>query len=248
MAPQAADIAIIGGTGIGERLAEYSGEPIHIPTEAGVLRGRLAMVDGVRVLIIRRHSVGHSVPPHGVNYEAIARGVRALGVKACLATAAVGSLRCEWGPGQFVACSDFLDFTGRNLTLFSDTVVHRDFSEPFGARARGALIAAAQDENAPMEEGGVYLCANGPRYETPEEIRLYRKLGADVVGMTAASEAIVMREANVEYACLAIVTNLAAGISPTPLDHQEVVDQMRISGETAVRLLLNAARRLGRDS
>jgi 5'-methylthioadenosine phosphorylase len=240
----AVDVAIIGGTGIGERLAAVPGSPLFVPTEAGMLRGRLVEHAGVRLFAVQRHSAGHSRPPHRVNYAAIALGVKALGARACLSTAAVGSLRPQWMPGQLVACSGFLDFTGRNLTLFDQTVVHRDFSTLAGP-ARAALIAAADGEGPGIADGGIYLCANGPRYETPEEIRLYRSFGADVVGMTAASEAILMREALVDYACLAIVTNLAAGISPTPLDHSEVVTQMRESGDAAVRILLAAARMIG---
>jgi len=238
------DVGIIGGTGIGERLLERGGTPLHVPTAAGILRGRVLDVDGTSVFLCSRHSSGHKVPPHRVNYAAMAYGMRELGVKACLATAAVGSLRREWGPGTFVACSDFFDLTYRNLTLFDAKVIHRDFTDPFGVRARRALLEAGAAEGAHVEREGLYLCGNGPRYETPKEIQLYRQLGADLVGMTAASEAILMREAEVDYGCLAIVTNLAAGISETPLDHQEVVDEMKRSGETAVRILLNAARRV----
>lgn len=234
------DVGIIGGTGIGDRLAAYEGEPMHVPTPAGMLRGRRVEIDGTSLFLISRHSAGHKVPPHHVNYAAMAYGMKALGVKAVFSTAAVGSLREEWGPGTLVACSDFLDFTFRNLTLFDRQVVHRDFSEPFPSRK--ALLRAATELGETVQDGGVYLCGNGPRYETPHEIQLYKQFGADLVGMTAASEAILMREAEVDYACLAIVTNLAAGISPTPLDHQEVVDEMLRSGERAVRLLITAAR------
>ncbi|AIE87719.1 methylthioadenosine phosphorylase [Fimbriimonas ginsengisoli Gsoil 348] len=201
-------------------------------------------IDGVFLFLVSRHSAGHKVPPHKVNYKAMAFGMKALGAKGCLSTAAVGSLRREWGPGTLIACSDFLDFTGRALTLFDQTVVHRDFTNPFGVSTRRALLESASEVRDSVEDGGVYLCGNGPRYETPREIELYRSMGVDVVGMTAATEAILMREAEIDYACLAIVTNLAAGISPTPLDHQEVVDEMLRSGERAVRILIGAARKI----
>lgn len=239
-----AHVGIIGGTGIGERLLARGGTPIHVPTPAGVMRGRLVTVDDLKVVVTGRHSAGHKVPPHLVNYPALAYGMKALGVKACLASAAVGSLRPEWGPGTFVACSDFFDLTGRNSTLFHSKVVHRDFTEPFGRASREALQAAASEAGVAIQKEGLYLCLNGPRYETPREIVLYRQFGADVVGMTAASEAILMRELEVDYGCLAIVTNLASGISETELSHQEVVDEMKRSGEIAVDLLLRAARRL----
>jgi 5'-methylthioadenosine phosphorylase len=238
------DVGIIGGTGIGERLLAFGGEPLHVPTAAGVLRGRLVTIDGLSLFVVSRHSAGHKVPPHRVNYLAMAFGMKAVGAKGCLSTAAVGSLRQEWGPGTLVACSDFLDLTGRSLTIFDQTVVHRDFSDPFGMKTRNALLDAGRESGDEVQDGGVYLCSNGPRYETPREIELYRTMGADVVGMTAATEAILMREAEVDYACLAIVTNLAAGISPTPLDHQEVVDEMKRSGERAVNILVGAAKRV----
>ncbi len=235
------DVGIIGGTGVGDRLLALGGSPLHIPTPAGTLRGRRIEREGLTLLVIGRHSAGHKVPPHRVNYQAMAYGMRQLGAKGVLATAAVGSLRPEWGPGTLVACSDFLDLTFRNLTLFDREVVHRDFSHPFGPASRSALLHAGGEA---VKDGGVYVCGNGPRYETPQEIQTYKGLGGDLVGMTAASEAILMREAGVDYACLAVVTNLAAGISPTPLDHGEVVDEMTRSGEAAVGILLGAAARL----
>ncbi len=238
------DVGIIGGTGIGDRLMRLGGTALHVPTEAGCLRGRYVEVDGLKLFLIGRHSAGHKVPPHMVNYKAMALGMKQLGVKGCLATAAVGSLRVDWPAGTMVACSDFLDFTGRFLTLFDREVVHTDFTNPFGTNSHTAIAGAASDVGETIHKGGVYLCGNGPRYETPVEIELYKNLGADLVGMTAASEAILMREAGVDYGCLAIVTNLAAGISDMPLSHEEVVEEMNRSGEKAVKILLRAAQRL----
>ncbi len=230
------DVALIGGTGIGERLAALGGTPVHVPTPDGLVRGRAFEHRGVRLLALSRHSAGHKVPPHRVGYAAMARATRLLGAKACLATAAVGSLRREWGPGTLVAPQDFLDLTYRNVTLHERTVVHTDFSDPFPAR--GALL-----QNG-VVDGGVYMGLNGPRYETPAEIETFRGLGADLVGMTATTEAIAFREMGVPYGLLAIVTNLAAGLSDAPLDHEEVVVEMRRSGERAVEILLEAAARL----
>lgn len=236
-----ADIAVIGGTGIGDLLLARGGRPHEVPTPHGMLAGHLIQFGSVEALLIGRHSAGHKVPPHLVNYRAMALGVKAMGIPNVLATAAVGCLRREWSPGTLVACSDFLDFTGRNLTLFDKEVVHTDFSQPFGVRGRAALLQAGRELGEPVQREGIYLCANGPRYETPAEIRLYKQFGADVVGMTAATEAILMREAGIDYACLAIVTNLAAGISPDPLSHEEVVEKMRETGPTVLRLLERAA-------
>jgi len=94
------DIGIIGGTGIGDRLLRLGGTALHVPTPAGVLLGRYVQVNGLNLFLIGRHSAGHKVPPHKVNYRSMALGMRKLGVKACLATAAVGSLRVDW-PGRW---------------------------------------------------------------------------------------------------------------------------------------------------
>lgn len=235
------DVGIIGGTGIGERLLALGGSPLFVPTVWGVLRGRYIEHRGVNLFVVGRHSAGHRVPPHKVNYRAMAVGMKQLGVAACLSTAASGSFRQEWMPGTLVACSDFLDFTGRFPTLFDRSIQHTDFTAPFSERARAALISAASQLGYSIQGHGVYLSDNGPRFETPAEIEMYKSLGADLAGMTAASEAILMHEAGVEYGCLAIVTNLVAGISPDPISHQEVLDEMQRSGAKAVEVLLRAA-------
>lgn len=226
--------AMIGGTGVGSRLALLPGVPLHVPTEFGVVRGRLCG----DVFVLQRHSVGHKTPPHRVNYEGFALACKALGVEACFSTAAVGSMRSEWPAGTLVVPHDFVDLTFRQTTLFDRTVIHTDFSCPFPARNR--LLSSAATLGLSVEVNGIYVCGNGPRYETPHEIDLYSKVG-DLVGMTAASEAIAMREAGVPYACLCVVTNLACGLSENPLSHEEVVTEMERSGEKAVSILLGAA-------
>lgn len=227
--------AIIGGTGVGSRLASLGGRAICIPTPAGAMRGHFVVIEGVETILLKRHSVGHKVPPHKVNYHAMALGLRALGVRCCLATAAVGSLRSEWTPGTFVVPHDILDLTARNATLYDRDVVHTDFTTPLPAR--GTLLRGALDADVQVVDGGVYVCGNGPRYETPHEIKVLSKIG-DLVGMTAATEAILMREAGIDYGLLAVVTNLACGLSETPLHHGEVASEMERIGETAVRSLI----------
>lgn len=235
--------AIIGGTGIGDRLASLGGRPFHVPTSEGMMRSRLVEIGGREVVLLKRHSSGHKVPPHKVNYKAMALGLRQLGVKFCFASAAVGSLRDDWPCGTIAVCDDFLDVTFRNQTLFDREVVHTDFSTAFGSEATHALLAAGSDLGEIIHHA-VYFCGNGPRYETPFEIDVYRKLGGDVVGMTAATEAILMREAGVGYACLSVVTNFACGISPTPLNHEEVVEEMERSGARAVSIFIKAVENL----
>lgn len=239
-----ADVALIGGTGIGSRLVTLSGRMVVVPTEFGNLRGKLVEHEGLCVLLVQRHSSGHKTPPHGVNYKAIARGLKQMGVKGCFSTAASGCLRPEWGVGTVTVCSDFIDMTGRNLTMFEEGVQHRDFTSPLPLG--GALLRAATDLGLDVATPCTYLCVNGPRYETPAEIRAFQTLGADIVGMTAASEAIALREEGVDYGLLGIVTNAASGMGGAELAHDEVTDAMEAVGDDVVRLLLRAAVLVGK--
>jgi 5'-methylthioadenosine phosphorylase len=235
------DAAIIGGTGVGSRLSAMGGTPIHIPTPFGLARGRLLTLQGINVLLVQRHGVGHRTPPHRINYRAMAWAVKSLGARACFATAATGGLREDWPNGTIAICTDFVDLTGRNLTLYDRDVVHTDFSYPFAESARLALLSSAEELGVEVHDGGIYINGNGPRYETPYEIQLYRRIGGEVVGMTAATEAILMGEAGVPYACLVVVTNQACGLTGAALSHEEVVEEMESSAEVALEILLGAA-------
>lgn len=238
-------IAIIGGTGIGHRLADLGGSAVVVPTPDGAFRAQVLDRGSHELVLIQRHGPGHKSPPHRVNYRALARGAKAFGVSCVMATAAVGCLRAEWPVGSFVLCSDFLDFTYRRITMWDREVRHVDFTQPFSPRVRQSLLDVAQTMGLPIEPEAVYGCGDGPRYETPHEIVTYRQLGVDLVGMTAVSEAIAFRELGLDYACLSIVTNHAAGMGAAELTHEEVVEVMEEAGEKAVQLMLEAAGRLG---
>lgn len=224
--------AIIGGTGIGELLRQGGGEAISVSTRFGEMQA-LRLSDGP--LVVPRHGAGHKLPPHKVPYQAIAAGLADLGVEVCLASAAAGSLHDDLEPGTLGVVSDFIDLTGRNITMFEDEVRHTDFSPGVSLRI------VERFQSAGIERSVVYACTNGPRYETPAEVRALRSLGADVVGMTMASEAIVMREMGIEYGCLAIVTNFAAGIADAALDHGEVLGLVTEVSERAVAILVEVA-------
>jgi 5'-methylthioadenosine phosphorylase len=234
------DLAIIGGTGIGSRLAELPGRSLFLPTARGPLRGRLVEFGGAQVLAIQRHAAGHAKPPHKVGYAAFALGLKAMGVKHCMATAAAGSVRADWPIGTIVACTDFIDASGRNLTLFNAKVVHTAMESPFGSKS-SALQNALKEAGIPAMARAVYVQTNGPRYETDAEIRAFAELGGDLVGMTAASEATVMREAGIHYECLAVVTNLAAGLGQE-IDHGAVGDVMTEKAGVVFQILEKAAR------
>lgn len=232
------DAVIIGGTGIGERLGEGPHESVAVETPFGEVSLQIIQVGSARVGLINRHGAGHKLPPHLVPYQAHALACAQLNAQRVFATAAVGSIRHEWRPGTLVLCRDTIDFSARNLTLFEQNVQHTDMTDLFHCQ-NSALAAAMKLKEIPVEYA-TYLNVNGPRYETPSEIRSFRAWGADIVGMTAGTEAILMREAGVKYECLAIVTNMAAGMEPAPLSHEEVGAMMKTKGDLALDLMRDA--------
>jgi xanthosine phosphorylase len=165
---------------------------------------------------------------------------RRMGAGTLIATNAAGGLRVDWPPGTLMAIADQINLTGRNpLTGPNDESVgprFPDMTEAYDRKLRRAWKAAAKTVKVPLEEG-VYLAVPGPSYETPAEIRAFRQLGADAVGMSTVMEVIAARHAGYRCAGLSIITNLAAGLSDAPLDHKEVVAAGRKGAARLVRLL-----------
>ncbi len=239
-------VAIIGGTGFGTAL--MVGTPETIETEYGPASlTRAALGDGIDLLFLARHGAGHSLPPHKINHRANIAALRGLGADAVFATTAVGSLRPEIAPGDFVILDDFLDFTkGEVVTFYGEPgrVRHTDFVHPYDPSLREILLQAAGPEIMPrVHPTGTYLCTSGPRYETPAEVRLFGQWGASVVGMTGAPEAILCREAGLRYTGVALATNYGTGLlSKSPLSHAEVEREMAASRDLLAAWLLRAAR------
>jgi 5'-methylthioadenosine phosphorylase len=226
-------IAVIGGTGVydPEMLQDVREEWVSTPYgDVGLQVGRF---QGREVVFMARHGRQHSVPPHLVNYRANIMALKGLGVRSILATAAVGSLNLDMKPGDLVFCDQFLDFTkGRVQTFFEggpNGVVHVDMTEPYCPELRALLARAASNLKLPVHASGTYVTTEGPRFETPAEIRMLRQLGGDLVGMTGVPEVVLAREAEICYATIAMVTNFAAGISPHRLTHEEVIEAMQVN-------------------
>lgn len=223
-------IAIIGGTGIYSPEALQGFEEKIIETPYGQALCNIGEIAGNQVVFITRHGVGHKTAPHKVNYRANIWALKSLGTEEIFATTAVGSLNPEMQAGHFVVCSNVLDFTKSRINTFYDTpergVVHVDFSYPYCPCVRERVIRCLEKLGIPFHKEGVYVATEGPRFESAAEIKAYAMLGGDLVGMTNMPECILAREAEMCYSTCSIVTNMAAGISPTPLSHMEVVEAM----------------------
>ena len=213
----AIDLAIIGGTGV-YKLAVLEAVESHLPgTRYGLPSGpvRVGTVADKRVAFLARHGEGHSVPPHRINYRANLAALQALGATRVLALNTVGGITDDFGP-RVLACPDqLIDYTwGRISTLCEEEgteVLHVDFGDPYTASLRDAVLAAAGRARVTLVGHGCYGATQGPRLETKAEIARMRRDGCDLVGMTGMPEAGLARELRLEYACLAIVANWAAG-------------------------------------
>lgn len=252
---QQAEIAVIGGTGLYqlqglEQQARYSlktrwGEP-----SSEIVISQLQGEGGPRnIAFLARHGETHNIPPHKINYRANLWALKELGVKKVIAVAAVGGITENMSPETLLVPDQIIDYTyGREHTYFADDlqqVTHIDFTEPYSNDLRQILLQVALVENIDCEPAGVYAATQGPRLETAAEIEKYRRDGAHVVGMTGMPEAALAREIDLDYACLGLVVNWAAGCAGTRvIDHdemQQIVDKGMV---TLQRLLLATLKQL----
>jgi purine-nucleoside phosphorylase len=202
--------------------------------------GRLLVtkVENLKVLIV-------SGRPHfyeGHSMEVVMFPIRLLaecGVQQLVLTNAAGGINTSYQPGDFMLISDHINLTGVNpLRGFpvQDGRCFLDLSDAYCQKLRAAFRAAAVAENIPLHEG-VYAGVSGPTYETPAEIRAFRSLGADAVGMSTVPEVLMARYCGMRVSALSCITNLAAGMTPVKLSHQEVLMAGRQNASNAARLL-----------
>ena len=217
-------LAVIGGTGV-YKLAQLDQVQTHeVDTPYGAPSGpiRVGMLLGHRVAFLARHGEGHSLPPHKVNYRANIAALQQIGATRVLALNTVGGITESFGP-RVLACPDqLIDYTWGRISTFCEEagseVQHVDFGHPYSPIFRSKVIAAAKVTGVTLVAGGCYGATQGPRLETIAEIVRMHRDGCDLVGMTGMPEAALAREKGLEYACLAIVANWAAGCG----DAQEI--------------------------
>lgn len=231
-------IGIIGGTGIYEIVEmgkEIKTKVIETPygksPEISVFK-----LHDKDVVFMPRHAKGHEYPPHMINYRANIHAMKQMGVERIIATNAVGSLEVSLKPGDFLVPHDFLDFTKvREFTFYDTKTVHIDITEPYCHDLRNILISSNE-----VVENGVYVCTEGPRFETAAEIAMFKQLGGTVVGMTGIPEVILARELEICYASICMVSNYAASISPTKLTIEEVFEVVEQKKDDLVKLISDA--------
>ncbi|MBD8596247.1 S-methyl-5'-thioinosine phosphorylase [Pseudomonas sp. CFBP 8772] len=220
--------AIIGGTGLTQLDGLTIRQSLSVNTPYGTPSGDIHLGEyaGREVMFLARHGHPHRFPPHKVNYRANIWALKQAGAEAILAVNAVGGIHPDMGTGHFCVPHDLVDYTsGREHTFFADDlehVTHIDFSFPYSAPLRARLIAALAAEGCAHSDFGVYACTQGPRLESVAEIARLERDGCDIVGMTGMPEAALARELELEYACLALVVNPAAGKSAAVITMAEI--------------------------
>lgn len=208
---QEAEIGIIGGSGLYAMPGLTDVREVRVETPFGDPSGAFVLGDleGRRVAFLARHGRGHRILPSELNFRANIYGMKKLGVERILSMSAVGSLKEEHKPTDFVITDQFIDRTSRRISTFfgEGIVAHVAFGDPVCAEVGKAIADGCAREGVVGKRGGTYVCMEGPQFSTRAESNLYRSWGADVIGMTNLQEAKLAREAEICYATVAMVTD-----------------------------------------
>ena len=204
-------IGVIGGSGLYEIEGLTDTEWRDVPTPWGLPSDKLLFgrIEGVRCVFLPRHGRGHRLSPTHLNYRANVDAMKRAGVTDILSLSAVGSLREDLPPGHFVIVDQFIDRSfAREKSFFGEGIVaHVSMAHPVCPRLGDALEQAARGLGLPVKRGGSYLVMEGPQFSTRAESELYRSWGCRVIGMTNMPEAKLAREAEINYATVAMVTD-----------------------------------------
>jgi 5'-methylthioinosine phosphorylase len=238
-------LAIIGGTGL-YALAGLEQVETQVPeTPYGPASGplRVGRIGAAKVAFLARHGEAHSLPPHRINYRANLWALHALGARRVLALNTVGGIGDRYPPRALGAPDQLIDYTWGRVSTFCEEpgseVMHVDFTDPYTPALRQRLLDAAAAASIMLVDGGCYGATQGPRLETRAEIARMRRDGCDLVGMTGMPEAALARELGLDYACLVLVANWAAGCDPAEAEitMQDVLDNVAAASKPLPQLL-----------
>ena len=244
-----AGIGIIGGSGLYTMSGLTETREVHVNTPFGEPSDAIAVgtLEGKRVAFLARHGRGHRILPSEINYRANIYAMKLLGVAQIISVSAVGSLKEDLRPGEFLVPDQFFDRTkNRKSTFFGDGLVaHVAFAHPTCGQLSGVLAAACGDEAVKVHPRGTYVCIEGPQFSTLAEAEVNRHLQFDVIGMTNLTEAKLAREAEICYATIAMITDYDCWHP----DHEsvtaaQIIATLNQNAENAQRVLRAAVREL----
>ena len=238
-----AEVGIIGGTGVynPEILEERREVKVHTPYGATSDLVTLGTFKGKKVAFLPRHGKAHTIPPHNINSRANIWALKQLGVRQVIASSAVGSLRDDYKPGEFVITNQFIDRTkGRPDTFYEGgRICHISSADPICPTLHKHFFSYAKKLKLPVHETGTYVCVNGPRFSTRAESKMFRQWGCDIIGMTLYPEVVLAREAEMCYVTVAMVTDYDVW-AEKPVSNDEVVNTMKDNAESFKKLIMGA--------
>jgi 5'-methylthioadenosine phosphorylase len=242
-------VGIIGGSGLYSMSGFEAEEEFRLETPFGYPSDAYVVgtLDGQKVAFLARHGRGHRINPSELNYRANIYGMKMLGVERILSVSAVGSLKEEHRPLDFVVPDQFFDRTrGRVSTFFGGgVVVHIAFADPICPQLAEIMHQACDASGVTGKKGGTYLCMEGPAFSTRAESNVYRSWGMDIIGMTNLQEAKLAREAEICYVTLAMVTDYDCwheGHDAVTIE--EIISNLVKNAENAQKVVREAVRRL----
>jgi 5'-methylthioadenosine phosphorylase len=242
-----ATIGIIGGSGLYSMPGFEAHEEVRLTTPFGEPSDPyvVGQLEGKDVAFLARHGRGHRISPSELNFRANIFGMKMLGVERILSLSAVGSLKEEHAPLDFVIPDQFLDRTrGRNSTFFGEGIVaHISFADPVCPQLSGIVHHSAGQVGINSKAGGAYLCMEGPAFSTRAESNLYRSWGMDVIGMTNLTEAKLAREAELCYVTIAMVTDYDCWHEEhDAVTVNEIIQNLTRNAENACKLVRHVVR------
>ncbi len=204
------DLAIIGGTGSNVSLDNL--EEIKVYTPYGSTSAAIAIGDfnGRKIAYIPRHGIDHSIPPHRINFRANIWALKKLGVKFIISPSAVGSLKKKHNKEKFILVDQYIDRTKKRVDTFYENgqLCHIGQADPYCDYLNRLFFETGKELNLDIQNGGVYICIEGPRFSTRAESKIFRQWGGDIVGMTNYPEVVLSAEKEICYCCIAMVTDL----------------------------------------
>jgi 5'-methylthioadenosine phosphorylase len=234
-----AKVGIIGGSGLYESGIFQPKETLKISTPYGAPSApvEIGELDGTTVAFIPRHGKGHVYPPHAVNYRANVWAMKELGVKAIVSPCAVGSLKEEMRPGDFIIPDQFIDFTKtRQYTFFDGGKTHHvPAADPFCPELAKLFHDQGKKLGLSIHPKGTYVCVEGPRFSTRAESKMFRQY-ADIIGMTLVPEINLSIEAGICYVSVAMITDYDVW-AEKPVDVKEILATMAANTENVKKLM-----------
>lgn len=237
------EIGIIGGSGIYDPAILEDVKETKVYTPFGRTSSLISIghYGNRKIAFIPRHGPRHQIPPHRIPFRANIWALKELGVKRIISPSAVGSLREDYKPSEFVLVDQFIDRTKwRDDTFYEGgQVCHVSAADPFCPELREVLLKTARKLKIPVHEKGTYVCIQGPRFSTRAESKLFRSWGADVIGMTLYPEAVLAREAEICYVSIAMITDYDVW-AEKPVSTSEILVTMSKNVESFKKLITEA--------